>query len=125
MATEWPTTPVKPTCYKKKETVKEHKASKAAETAMKHSANTKAVKPLLEAGVGLTRIWVTVSTVCAIIDYTNGAVSLDTPVVVLVHNTKGNIVAMSQLPEELSPLPISAGILRGKTGRCSVIHKNL
>ena len=32
---------------------------------------------------------------------------------------------MSQVPDNLPPLPISADILRGKGGRCSSIQKNL
>ena len=42
-----------------------------------------------------------------------------------VYDTMGRIVAMSQVPENLSPLSISADIPRGKSERCSDIWKNL
>ena len=44
---------------------------------------------------------------------------------VLVYNTMGRIVAISQVPEYLPPPLISTDIPGGKAGRCSSIQKNL
>ena len=44
---------------------------------------------------------------------------------VLVYDSKGNIVAMSQLPEDCPPPPISVDIPRRKTDTCLIVWKNL
>ena len=59
------------------------------------------------------------------IDCTTGTVLLDTLMLVLVYDSKGNIVAMSQVAEDLPPPPISVDIPRGKTGGYSIVWKNL
>ena len=43
----------------------------------------------------------------------------------LVYDYKENIVAMSQAPGDLTPLPISMDIPRGRTGGCFGVWKNL
>ena len=55
----------------------------------------------------------------------NGTVFLETPVLVPVYDSTGKVVAMSQVPDNIPPLPIATDILRGKAGRCSGIWKNL
>ena len=59
------------------------------------------------------------------INCTDGSVSLATPILVPVHDPTGKIVAMSQVCDNLLPLPILADIPRGKACRCSGIQKNL
>ena len=82
---------------------------------MKKSAKSKAVKPLLEAVDRITGSQVTMSMGSVVIDCANGDLSFGTPILVPVYDTKGNIVAVSQVPEILSPLPILVEIpLRGR-----------
>ena len=116
---EWPMTPAKSTQQKKKETVEDGKAKKVTEATMKQSAKTKAVKPMPKAGDGLTWSQVIVSIGSTVINCTDGSVSCGTPMLVLVYDSKGITVDMSQVPEELPPPPILVDICRGKTDRCS------
>ena len=89
------------------------------------SAKAKAVKPLPEAGNGLTGSQVTVSTGFMVINCTDGSVSSGIPMLVIAYNFTGKIVAMSQVPGTLPPPPISVDIQRGKVDRFSGIWKNL
>ena len=122
IATKWPMSPAKCTNHKKKESTENPKAQKGAKTTMKQSAKIKEVKSLPEA---LTGSRVTMSMDCTVIDFVIGVVSLGMLMLVLVHNTKENIVALSQMPEDLPPLPVSVDIPRAKTGRCTMVQKNL
>ena len=67
----------------------------------------------------------TVSKGCTVINCIDGTVSSGTPMLVPVYDATAKIVAMSEVPDNLPPLPISADIMRGKAGRCSSILKNL
>ena len=100
-----------------KETAEECKARKAAKAAMK-STKTKAVKPLPEADDRLTGSLVTISTGSMVINCTDGSISLGTPSLVPVYEPTGKIVIMSQVPENLPPLPVLADIPKEKAGRC-------
>ena len=59
------------------------------------------------------------------INCVDGTVSSGPPMLIPVYNDTGRAVAMSQVPNNLPPLPVSADIPRGKAGRCSGIQKNL
>ena len=122
-ATERPAIPAKSTHHKKKETADDCKARKAAEGTPK-SSKTKA-KVFAETGKGPSWNWVTILSGSTVINCVDGTVPSGTPMLVLVYNTMGRIVAMLQVPENLPPPPISAYILRGKAGRCSGNWKNL
>ena len=65
------------------------------------------------------------STGSTVIDYTNGAVSSGKPMLEPVHDTKGNIVAMPQVPGDLCLLPVSADVQRGMAVRCSMVQKSV
>ena len=68
---------------------------------------------------------VTASIGSTVIDCANGTVTLGTTNLVPVYNPTGNVVAMSRVPDNLPPPPISAVIPKGQAGRCSHIWKNL
>ena len=104
--------------------MEDHKARKAAEGTSK-SSKTKAVKVLAEAGKGPSRSQVTVLTGSMVINCVDGTVSSGTPMLVPVYDTRGRVVAMSHVPENLPPPPISVDIPREKAGRCPSIWKNL
>ena len=121
---KWPMTPAELTQHKKKETAEDCKARKTAEATTK-SSKTKVANVLSEADSGLAGSQVTVSVGSTVINCIDGTVSLGTPILGPVSDSTGKVVAMLQLPDNLPPLPISADIPRGKTGRCSSIKKNL
>ena len=122
--TKRPATPAKSTLHKKKEMAEDCRARKAAEGTSKAS-KTKVVKVLAEAGKGPSGSQVTVLAGSVMINCVDGTVSSGTPMLVLVYDTTGRVVAMLQVPENLPPLPVSADIPRGKAGRCLGIWKNL
>ena len=78
------------------------------------SGKNKAEQPLPEAGNRPTGSQVTMSTGSMVINCTDGLVSLGTSILVQVYGPTWKIVAMSQVPENLPPLPISADIPKGE-----------
>ena len=60
-----------------------------------------------------------------VINCTDGSVLLGTLILVPVYDPTGKIVAMSQVPDNPTLLPISVDIPREKEGRCFSIWKNL
>ena len=89
------------------------------------SAKTKVAKPLSEAGDGPTGSQVTLSTGSKVINYTDESVSSGTLMLVPVYDYTGKTAAMSQVPENLPPLTVSADIPKRKVGRCSGVLENL
>ena len=114
IATKSPTSPVKSTHHKKKESAEDFKGWKTTKAPTKQTAKTKAVKPLSGVVDRLTRNWVKISTSCMVIDCTNGTVSSGTPMLVLVYDMKIHEVAMSQVPEDLPQILISMDIPWGR-----------
>ena len=90
---------------------------KVTKAATKQAAKTWTAKPLLEAAGGLLGNHVTESSSSTVINCINWVIFLGTLVLLLVYIAKGNVVAMFQVPGDLSPLPVSVDIPRGKSGR--------
>ena len=57
-----------------------------------------------------------------VIEHTILAVSCGMPMLVPLHSSKGNVIAMSHDPENLPLPPILADIPRGKSAKCATTH---
>ena len=104
--------PDKADCAKKKESAEDHKATKVPEVTPKHTAKINKSKMSLQETVnGTARNQVIISKGFTVIDCKHWAVSFGIPMLIPTHDAKENVIAVSQLPENLTLPPISADIL--------------
>ena len=85
----------------------------------------KSVRSPPEAMDGPARSQVMKSISSSVIGSWNEAVSSGTSMLIHMSDSNGNIIAMSQVPNNLPPTPISAEIPRENQDKCTTAHQNL